>query len=393
MTLFFSLIIYILFALTLYRMGLKSSHLGMPSSISIANVKPSAKLDKYMWWAIVVFTIMAAFRYRVGSDCEGYAVDLVEDVSQGIYDSGHDGRDVEPLAILLYKIVIFLGGSRIFALGAFAFFEAYFLWKSFSNRKFLLPFISLLLILGPFWIPFNNGLRQVLVSCIFLYAVQQLIDYRNWKLYILLIFISYFIHHSCLILVPGILLLLYNILPNRYMMLGALALAVLLSSTGFIKPYIALTEGYISMLGYSDYANSLSVYLDQDGVASNYGPRRIVILLSYVLVMFYSKDIDKHVGGNQFYRVTILLFFVYVFLSELLLSSSFIFTRPLGYIRPFVLVSEAYLLTYLKQSKRYFVLFLAAVFMCSYTCLECIAVYNDPEEMSLYKFIFLKDLY
>ncbi len=373
----------------MYVMGLCSSS---KSSNSYLQFNPSGeRMDKYIWYSIIFYTIIVSIRYRVGADCESYADSLL-DFAKGNYHEGR-GHELEPIAILFGNIVNFFGGSRVLLLGLYGFCEVFFIEYALRSRKALLPFVGALIILGPFWFDLNNGLRQVTVTCMLLYAIQQLVDYCRWKKFLLLVFLGYFMHKSALILMPLVLLVFYDKLPNRWIMIGSLLLCIGLGSSGVVNQFISQGESYIKMFGYAEYSDRMDYFIEQESLVSNYGPRRIVMFLSYVLFMWFSSHVDDFVGHDKFFRVCLLLAFAYVCLSELLVSSFFIFSRPLGYVHIFVLISIAYTLYYLKCKTQSLIFLAGLILCCSYVLIECLAVYSNPNEYSLYKFIFLKELY
>jgi len=386
----FAISLQLVFAIIFYSFGTKSARIAKYATI---NSNSPDKMDTYMWYAILFFTLIVSIRYNVGVDCESYA-DSLKSISNGIYDEGREGGGkLESLGIVFAKISIFFGNSRVILLGIYGFLEAFFIWYSLKGRKELLPYIGLTIILGPIWFSLNNGLRQITVACLFTYAVQQLIDNKDWKKYLVLIVIGYFLHSSDLILLPFVFLLFYDKLPNRWLLIGLQIACVILGGTTIMNQYFSQAGAYINMLGYSGYADSLDNYINQEGLVSNYGPRRIVMLASYLFVMYKSKEMDKFYAHDKFFRVTILLSTLYACLSELFLGSFFLFSRPLTYFRVFVLISQGYLLYYLKSKKQLWLFAAALIVTCSYVILECLAVSNDLNETSTYKTILFRDYY
>ena len=373
----------------MYVMGLCSSS---KSNNYYLQFNPSGeRMDKYIWYSIIFYTLIVSIRYRVGADCESYADSLL-DFAKGNYHEGR-GHELEPMAILFGNIVNFFGGSRVLLLALYGFCEVFFIEYALRSRKALLPFVGVLIILGPFWFDLNNGLRQVSVTCMLLYAIQQLVDYHSWKKFVLLVFVGCFLHKSALILLPLVFLVFYDKLPSRWIMISSLLICIGLGSSGIVNQFISQGESYIKLVGYAEYSDRLDNLLESEGLVGNYGPRRIVIFISYIFFMWYSKHVDEFVKSDKFYRVCVFLALAYACLSELLLSSFFIFSRPLIYIHIFVLISIAYTLYYLKCKKQSLIFLAGLILCCSYVLIECLAVYSNPNEYSLYKFIFLKELY
>lgn len=387
---FISIFFQLVFAIVLYQFGLSASQYSRQPYVACKS--QSGGMDQNMWNAILFFTIIVSIRYSVGVDCESY-VEGLKYISKGIFDENRVGSELEPLGILIAKVAIFWGNSRYVLLGIYGFLESFFIWYALKGRRWLLPYIGLTIILGPVWFALNNGLRQITVACLFTYAVQQLIDYKDWKKYFVLIFAGYFLHHSDLILLPFVFLMFYNILPNKWLLIGLQFVCVVLGSTTIMNHFFSQLDEYINFIGYSGYGDNLDYYVEQEGLVSHYGPRRIVMLVSYLLVMYKSKEMDVFYGHDKFYRVTILLATIYSCLTELFLGSFFLFSRPLTYFRIFVLISQSYLLYYFMAKKQFDLFVVALMATCSYVILDNIAYLGVHDETSIYKIYFFKDWY
>lgn len=386
-TLITSIISYTIFASLLYHLGMQSSKINLNVT---NNCHPL--FDKYMKYAVLLFIIMTAFRYSVGSDCESYAT---------VVESGNFGEnrstDLEPLFLAWCTIVYKLGLGRIVFFALIAFVQIWFMYKSMASRRYLLPFFGLVMVLGScYGITLTNGVRQQIVACIFLLAIQQLVDNPSKKQfvrYFVLLFISYFIHSSVVILVPLAALAFYNYLPNRYIVLAILLSCVFLARMDLIDSYLTQADLSLSMLGYEDYSNNLEYYMESDATVSTYGPRRLALLFTYIFIILYSKKMDKYYDHDRFFRVVYLLFVVYACATELLLGKVALFSRPFTYFSIMVPLSASYLLWYLKKNGRPVILTLALLITCSYNFMANLAEFKNPDETICYKSIIIKDWY
>lgn len=381
MELIFSVIFYISLAITLSKCGTLSCRLGKYwSSMN----QGSLWRDRYIIILILTFTFVCAIRYRVGADCESYAMGYL----QGNYDDNR-GQSIEPIFMFVSSSFRALNLPRAFFLGFWAYIEIYFLCKSIYNRRYLLPYVGLLLILGPYFLTLCNGIRQAAVGCIFVYAVAVLIDKNAILRYIILILICCGIHSSAAILIFFIPIIWYNHIPNRWLSVLLILLSVILGQVDVVGEYLGQGKDILEYLGYSSYADNYDAYLSAESTITSYGPRRIVQLLLYLLIAWFSNDVDKYYNRDRFYRVSYLMFLIYVCATEILFSQTILFIRPFLYFMLYVLICSGYLLNYLKRKSK--LLYIAALIVASsYLIIDNIASFHIPNEASLYKTILFR---
>lgn len=381
MELLFSIIFYVVLAATISKCGAMSCRLGQ---YGYSTNTSSLWRDRYIIYIILIFTIICAIRYRVGADCESY----VRGYLQGSYDDNR-GQAIEPIFGLVSSGFRSLNLPRIVFLGFWAFLEIYFLYKAVYNRRYLLPYIGFLLILGPYFLTLCNGIRQAVVSCVFVYAVSSLVDRKAILRYVILILICCGIHSSAALLIFFIPIIWYNYIPNRWLSISIILLSVILGHVDVVGDYLGQGKEVLEYLGYSSYADNYDEYLVAESTITTYGPRRITQLILYLLIAWFSNAVDKYYNHDRFYRVSYCMFLIYVCATELLFSQTIIFIRPFLYFMLFVLICSAYLLSYLKKRKR--VVFIVALIVASsYLIIDNIASFHIPNESSLYKTVLFR---
>lgn len=353
--------------------------------------------------AIILFSSLSGVRYRVGSDCEEYAEAYQILLDGKLISNSLSLSKAEPGFLFISKIMALLHLPRFIYMGFLAFLEISFLTLAFKRRKYLLPFVYIILILGPFYNTFMNGVRQMIVACIFVYLVQELVDYRKWLKYIIVVLLTLMLHKSALYLIPFVFVMFYKKSPNVLLCMCLLIGFTILGNISFVKDYIMTSESLLRISGYASYADNLENYANMDSGITSFGPRSIVTLLSNITVILLSSKVARRFKGDRFFKVSFLFFMIYVCGVAILGTINLLFARPLLYFFPFVLICQAYTLKYLflsslllklkkskikvSQKSINLVPYIVAFLFCSYSILENIAVRNTPEETCLFKFI------
>lgn len=382
--LFVSIVTYLLMALIMYRLGINTAQLarGIPKSKSIADN------NKYFIGSILFFALMCGLRYRCGVDCESY-VNGYNRLLAG--NSISEYREyIEPLYEYPSKFMAHLKVGRVIYLGFWALVEISFFFLALRTRNYLLPFVGLVLILGPHFGSWNNGIRQTIASCIFVYALVGILDGKKWWSYFVWITVAFFMHKSSLLLVPLFFLKYYNVKPRVYFSVIILLMCVYIGQTGILKSAFNGAEQLLSFMEYESYAERFDTILDAEATIKSYGPRRIILLVSYLMIIFFSKKMDSFYSNDRLFRVSFFLFMIYACATELVIGYTSLLTRPFLFFMPFLLICSGYLLNYLKKTKKDIWYVTALIVLCSFSLISSIASYKNPDEMELYKFIFLK---
>lgn len=376
--LFISIATYLFMALTMYQLGLKQ----------IAHSRYRAYDNVYLLGAILFFALMCGLRYRCGADCESY-VDGYNRLLAGNSISTYR-EYIEPLYEYPSIFMAHLRVGRVIYLGFWALIEISFFFLALRTRNYLLPFVGLVLILGPHFGSWNNGIRQTIASCIFVYALVGILDGKKWWSYFAWITVAFFMHKSSLLLIPLFFLKYYNVKPKVYFSVIILLVCVYIGQTGVLRPAFNGAEQLLSFMEYESYAERFDTILDAEATIKSYGPRRIILLASYLMIIFFSKKMDSFYPNDRLFRVSFFLFMIYACATELVIGYTSLLTRPFLFFMPFLLICSGYLLNYIKKTKKNVWYVIALVVLCSFSLMSSVASYRNPDEMELYKFIFLK---
>lgn len=343
------------------------------------------KINWYHVLALLFFALICGIRFRVGADCESYVREY-EILKDG---SGLSNRQtIEPLFSFFTNVLAALDADRILFLGWFAFIEILFLYRALRVRSFLLSFAGLILILGPHFLSWNNGLRQVIAALVFLYATEQLLDKKKVICFFVWVFIASLMHKSALLLLPLVLVYYYNKKPVVFVSLFILSVCVYLGQFGSPRLDLADVERVLSLLGYDDYSSRIDYYAGLEATVQRYGPRRLLLLFNYIFIVLFGERMDRYYEGDHFYRVSYFFFMIYACFTEALLSFKSLFSRPFLFFMPFFLIITAYLLHYLKNTNKTHLYVLALLLSCSYSIINAVAEFQLPEEFAVYKLIF-----
>ena len=329
--------------------------------------------------AIFIFTFISGLRYGVGVDYFSYLKYF-----QQLQLNETPNFKMEPLFMQLSDLWAKTGFGYVFFFGFWALIQISLFYYGLKNRNYLYPFIGLVLVLGPYYLSWMNGIRQIVVCCAFVIMANYIVDRRFLK-YLIFVLICSLIHKSAVLLIIFYFIPIKDFFSNRYVSIVILLLCAVLGQLAVIRDSLSFVEPVLKFIGYDDYAEGFSDIMDRN-MTRAYGPRRLVLLATNLMIVWFSSEM-KTVYQDKYFTLSYNMFFLYVCLSDLLSNVSMLFIRPLMYLSPFALIMTAYLLTYLKNKYGIYncIFLIALILSCSYLFLDNIASLNDPNERSLYK--------
>ena len=259
------------------------------------------------------------------------------------------------------------------------------------SRKFLYQYIGFLLILGPFFMYWMNGIRQSIAACFFVLASSVLLNggIKNKVKAALIILIAAQFHTSAYALLVFLFIPNKDYFRNRYINIGILLACAVIGQTDFFNTYLERFVGIEVEGSYELYMRHLEDFLESESTMG-YGPRRIVLLIVTLITLWYAPGMKEKFGKDPLFMFSFSLFFIHSCLNDNMLSNvHFIFRRPFYYTQPFQMICFAYLLYYLKyfnKGKNRNLIFLGMLAIAGmYMIIECIATGGSSTETSLYK--------
>lgn len=374
-----SFIVYTFTALCLFMLG---------KSVCIREMK-ALKYggNTYSFWtseiifSIILFAFIAGMRYNVGVDYPFYLSEYLS-----LQTKGYTYRETYESGFFFITQWLAKCGFHYFFFFAFwAAIQLGFLYYALKDKKSILQYVGLIVMLGPFFLDWMNGIRQCVVECIFVFSIVY-IQKRKLFAYFLIIFLASFIHKSAVLLLPLYFIIHRKLLlSNKYVNMFILLVCVLLGNIPTWITLISNISRLISFLGYDAYVIKFDSIFTQLS-AFEWGPRRLSVLMVNVVVVYFYPSLRLYFSSDKIFPIYFNLYFIGICLYNLLANTSLEFLRPVGYFTIFTIPVVAYALVYFKKSKKnvffYFVLFLT----CIYTYLSIVADHTNANSLILYKF-------
>ena len=369
-----SIAVYTLFALSLFGLGW---HVNSREQETLAT-RTTKELPFYSWeilLSIAIISIVFGFRFNTGSDYmmywKQYYYDLYElDYGRvGGMEVGYEWITKVFASFRLHFIVYFSFWAAL---------QAFLLYYGLRHRKFLLPWMGLLLVLGPYSINWLSFMRQWTVTCAFIPMVS-LIQERRWLPYVLLVLLLSTIHVSALIL------LLFYILPykriaelSRIKCLLIMALMILLGLKPFwIQVFKPIGE-LLPLLGYERYQAMFNDLMNGGARFMSWGILHIIIIFSQVVIIYYYKEVKAYRPNDLLLPYFFVLAFVAICYDNLMQNTIHFILRPVELLYGCELVMLAYTYNFLYAKKRYKELLVCLLPVILYVLINVVKSHLNP---------------
>lgn len=284
------------------------------SRISLCNI--------YIIFPVIIISLLAGFRYKVGTDWENYYEYYQRILNYGMSMDAIKDSTIEPLYLILNCIIAFFKFPYQLFFGVVMFIHLFFLYKSFKDYTWLLP-LGLFFYFSSIFTTSLNIQRQTLAFCIFLYAT---IFYRNGDglKYLLTVILASCFHYSSLILLPIYFLRFkcFSFLENRWLGLFLYIFSFFLFSYVLEFIYILLTNFVTNV----KYLNNMSA-LGNLEMGVNSGIGIFIFHFFDIVIIWNSKMLSKSFKDINFcflYRA----FFIGVILSNIFGNDIFLSRVP-----------------------------------------------------------------
>jgi hypothetical protein len=348
-------------------------------------LKSGNHLPFYSWeilLSLFIFAIVAGARYHTGFDHAMYLEQY-----QHLQQTGEFSR--QNFEYGFEWISRFFAWCKLHYFFFFAFWallQIGFLYFGLRNHKHLLCWIGLGIMCGSYFLGWMNSVRQSVVVCLFVALIPFIKD-RKWLPYILIVILASLIHKSALMLLPAFLITFLKMgekTPSKWILLAILAVFVLLGLKPFWVDYFSNYQWFLDLTGYQNYGN-----LDDPNVAGkfrtlNWGPSRLSILLSNLLMIWYYPKLKSHFKDDKLLPYYFILAFIGMCLSNLLMNTSHFILRPTEYFTVFYLLLGAYLMVYFVKTKNValaiimFILLYCHFLVSVYKAVYLPSITNDP---------------
>ncbi len=356
-----SILVYTLTAIILYALG---KHVAYRNAVNLRLTgKEIGFFCPEIIFSIVIFSFIAGVRYQVGVDHLSYLSNYMT-----FQKSGYIVREtLEPLYIFITQLFARNGIHFSFYFAFLASLQIGFIYYALRNDKNILPYIGICVMLHTFFLDWMNGIRQSIVMCAFVYAVE-FIENRKLRYYLLFVIIASTMHKSAYLLIP-IYFLFYKSfdLSNRKVNLAILFACVII---GAVPTWLGLLNGLddiLFLLGYEAYSEGIDVMTSENLRDMSWGPSRLSVFISECIIIWLYPQMKNFYHENRRLTIYFVLFFLGTCLYNLFANTSHIFLRPVSYFTIFRLPMLAYLLYYLIYTHKYFLFRFTIIVICIFT--------------------------
>lgn len=375
-----SFIVYTSTALILYILGNIATHKDTHQLQSTGTHTSFWSVEILL--SILIFTLIAGLRYNVGVDYPFYLSEYIS-----LQEYGHTHRKTYEQGY--YFITKLLADADLHFFFFFAFWAALqisLIYYALRNRKFLLPYIGLFIMLSSFFLDWMNGIRQAVAECFFIYSIC-FIKERKLIPYIIIILLASLIHKSAIILLPFYFILYKPIkwaTPKIY--IPIFIACIIIGNTPTWISVVTKLEQFLILLGYQNYvANFQEIFSNLQSF--NWGPRRISVVLANLIILAQYSNMRQFYSNDDYLPRYFLLFFLGICLYNLFANTSLEFLRPVAYFTIFTLPMAAYCAAYLRKTNKISLYCILLASMCSYIYFSILSVTSDNNTI-LYKFFF-----
>jgi hypothetical protein len=347
-----------------------------------ANNRPTPFWTWEVVFSLLIFAFISGIRWQVGVDHLTYLDNYLTYKNAGYFQ-------VDKEIGFEFITTLFAGNNIHFTLyfGFLAFLQIFFVYYAVKNERYLMPFLGIVILLGPHYLSWMNGIRQMLAATMFIFSIQ-FITKRKLLPYVITILLASTIHKSAILLIIFYFIPQRDYFKNRYVNIGLVIATLIIGLSPTFMNAISSFENVLAFIGYDRYAERFDIIIEREREMA-LGPRRLSILMLNILNIWYAPRLKK-VFKRTNYLVYFNLSFIGILLYNLFVNTSHIFIRPVSYFTIFLALTTSYLLYYLKPRKNYHVtisFIIVLILAISYTYLSVIADYGKGNmDWSNFKF-------
>lgn len=348
----------------------------------------SEVIDKYLWYFICFFVIVAGTRFDVGTDSWGYHMKFKDESDiQLYYDTG------EILYWAWVKLCRMLGHNYILGLGGLAFVQIYCITKGLCKYKYLLVFLPIVLFGGKYFLSMMAAVRQMTAACILFYASTYAFN-KDYKRFFLCVLIAMGFHHSALFFAPVIFLpKTFNLAKMWKFTIPLFLLCVIIGQSPSFQEYAKNASELTTMLGYEQHSDYILENMQDINKKEQMSMGMVVLswLFSAIALMWYGGKLrETYIAKIPQFDQWFFLFFFYICLFFLIARSDDLFMRPLMHFELYMMAMSCILLHYLynyADKSRIMYRLIVFIICCCMLRTMFVAAPQYPHESSSYKSI------
>lgn len=375
-----SIIVYSSLALTLFALGWHVSQREAKLKAATGQTLPFWSWEIIL--SIVIFATVAGARYHTGYD---HAMYLSQYVSYQKY--GFFTRDFEPLFMWVTQL---MAGAHIhffFYFALWAAIELTLLYYALNSHKSLIPWVALIIVLGPTFVHLMNTIRQGVVEC----AVPLLLILardRRLLLFLFLVAILGMVHYTAFILVAILLIPLRS--EWRLSPYLPICVVIVTACVGMLPIWLewikSISEDVLSHVGnYNELFN-----IQGTRFRLSVGPIRMLTYATQIVTIWLAIKALKQ-EKSQWLTMLLICALVYVAGINLFANTTCYYQRPFELFSIcFILISALVIFVFMYNRKK-FIPIVVLVMNCSFIYLALYKAWITPNPMNeafVYHFFF-----
>ena len=375
-----SIVVYTSLALTLFA-------LGWHVSLREARHKSATGKSLPFWsWEIIlsilIFSAVAGARYHTGYD---YAMYLSQYISYQKY--GFFTRDFEPLFMWVTQLMAGAHIHYFFYFALWAAIELTLLYYALNNYKSLIPWVALLIVLGPTFVHLMNTIRQGIVECsvpLLLILARE----RRLILFLFLVAILGMVHYTAFILVAILLIPLrdeWKISPYL-----PLCVVIVTACVGMLPIWVewikSISEDVLAHVGnYNELFN-----IQGTRFRLSVGPIRLLTYATQIITIWFAIKALKQ-EKSPWLMMLLICALVYVAGINLFANTTCYYQRPFELFSICIILISALVIQVFICNRKKFIPFVVLVMNCSFIYLALCKAWLTPSPMNeafVYHFFF-----
>jgi len=293
--------------------------------------------------SLLAFAFVCGARWGVGSDHLSYLKEYLY-----LQETGHffSTNRFESGFTFISKIFAICHLHFFFYFAFWAFLQLFFVLYAFKDKRYLYPYFAIIIVLGPLFFTWNNGIRQALAACIFIYS-YKFIEKRQFFKYIIIIFFASLIHFSAIFCIIFYFILNRNIPFNRYWYFIFLIIGVIIGRANFWTNFANDIERISSAAGYGGNEETIISMIR----SRTLGGRSLITLAICTVNIWFLPEIYKYFNYEKRIKTIFIIYFLGVAFFFMLVNT-FAFSRITYFFLVFQIPSLSYLFLYAKNNKR-----------------------------------------
>ena len=307
-----------------------------------------------MIFLVLFFSLLAGLRYDVGTDHLFYL--------EAYLDGGNDR--LEFLFSELSGLYRTLGVHPIFYFFTLSLIQISFFILAFRENRFVLPFLAVFLFTNSLYGSWINTIRQDIAICIWIYAIQFILN-KDWKRYLICCLICFGFHRSSFIFV-----FFYPLFctGKDFFSSTKIQFALIIAALFIRHSFGGLLNSLESMI--QVYMNSMSIITGSETLYDSYtvegsvdqminnadsvtqtGLAFFFRCFIYMVIVIYSPKMKEYYHSKRF-TLYYNCFFIALLVTLMLPPGAFNLARPFQCFIPFLTIMLAYFCFYLINQRR-----------------------------------------